>query len=234
MSGRIRMGAAVLYLLSVIFVFVGLQYADPGWAEGGIPLILITLPWSVLMLALSFAMSQIPFLDHGINSALWAFNFLIVMVPAGANAALIAGISRVRRWFNLRNSIFAITAMVLSLVAVQVVMPKVEQDALERRRPKSVPKAAIYTGGAVGWWQFCTYDSMRRTNHCQIWNLRGIVLEDDDFVSYDNGPAVIEPQAQIDPKQGNPYMVTLQNGRILIPKSREADMRRGLDRLRRP
>jgi hypothetical protein len=34
---RIRLWAGWLYWFLVLFTFIGLRYADPGWAEGGIP-----------------------------------------------------------------------------------------------------------------------------------------------------------------------------------------------------
>ena len=193
MSDRVRAMLAVLYLLAVVSVFVGLRYADPGWAEGRIPLVVMTLPWSVVMLGLAFAASQIPFIDHALVVTADAFNFfLFVVVSAGLNAGLIVGISTVRRWFELRTTLVATCVTVLLLVAVQVIMPRVDKDALERRHPKNVPNAAVYTGPAIGWWQLCTYDSLAQTDHCQIWNRGGDILKMTSSCRMIAGPRLLD------------------------------------------
>jgi len=60
MFTRTQIALAALYLLFVVFVFIGLKYADPGWAEGGIPLVIVGLPWSIPVLLIEAGISLIP------------------------------------------------------------------------------------------------------------------------------------------------------------------------------
>jgi hypothetical protein len=60
MSSRSRILIAGLYWTFVLFVFVALRYADPGWAEGGIPLVVVALPWSIPVLLIGGTVSMIP------------------------------------------------------------------------------------------------------------------------------------------------------------------------------
>lgn len=227
---RTRIVVAALYLLFVASVYVGLAYADPGWAEGGIPLLIAGLPSSIPVLVAARAMSVIP--GVGRVMATEGANFLMfVVLCGGINAALILGASKVTRW--LRNSarrcmVVAITIIAL-VGAAQVIMPIVDRDALDRSRPRDVPKDAVHVGGAIGWWQHCTYDPVRRVDDCLIWNRGGLVLEEGEFVAYDGrGPATID-QLQIAESNGSPQVIALRNGRLLIPKSREAELTRFLD-----
>ena len=223
----------MLYLLVVLAIFVGGEYGDPNWNKGGIPLLMVTFPCSVPALLLGYAIAQIPIVDDDFfKVAGYAYSFFLFFVlSAGTNAAPIFGPSRVWRFLRGLGLVVAIVVIASLLVAVQVIMPMVHENALEYRRPNNVPKTAIYTGPAVGWWQLCSYDASTQSDHCKIWNYGGLVLVDEDFVPYDAGRAPTDDGLRIDPDQGNPYMVTLRNGRILIPKSRESEMRRSLDRV---
>ena len=110
---------AVLYLAFVIFVFVGLKYADPGWAEGGIPLLIVGLPWSIPVLAAAFALSLIPGFDKILATEGGNF-FMFVVVCGGLNIALVLGPLKVWRLIRERAAIralIAIIAMVLIGVA---------------------------------------------------------------------------------------------------------------------
>ena len=57
-----------------------------------------------------------------------------------------------------------------------------------------------------------------------------VTAGDEEFVPYDDGPPVPADQLRIADRNGGPDRVTLANGRILMPKSREADLRKFLDR----
>jgi hypothetical protein len=63
MFTRTRIVLAAAYLLFVVFVFVGLKYADPGWAEGRIPLVIVGLPWSIPALPIEAGISLNPGID---------------------------------------------------------------------------------------------------------------------------------------------------------------------------
>ena len=232
MFARSRIIAAALYWIFVVFVSVSLAYADPGWAEGGIPLLVVTLPWSIPIQAIGFSISFVPGMDKLLISE--GSNFLMsVVICGGLNAALILGPSRVVRL--LRNSsgarLIILSSVVILVRAAQAIMPSVEKDALERSRPHNVPKDAVHVGPAVGWWQYCVYDRAQDVDKCHTWNRGGLVLEEGEFVPYDDGVAATSGELRIGDINSGPDRVELQNGRILIPKAREADMKRFLDSL---
>jgi hypothetical protein len=77
---------AAAYLLFVVLVFIGLKYADPGWAEGGIPLVIVGLPWSIPVLLIDGAISFIPGIDKiTVTEGANFFNFVIL---CGAGSTL--------------------------------------------------------------------------------------------------------------------------------------------------
>ncbi len=94
MFTRTRIALAIAYLLFVVLVFIGLKYADPLWAEGGIPLVLVGLPWSIPVLFLEAGISFIPGIDK-ITGTEGANFFTSVILCGGLNAALILGPSKV-------------------------------------------------------------------------------------------------------------------------------------------
>jgi len=232
MLTRARIIVAALYWLFVVFVFVGLKYADPGWAEGGIPLIVVGLPWSIPALFIGAVASVIPGLDKIMATEGGNF-FMFVVVCGGLNAIVILGAPKTLRLLRdsvrVRTVVLVIAAALVS--AAQIVMPSLDRDALERSRPRNVPKGATHVGPAIGWWQYCTYDPERDADTCHIWNRGGLILEEGEFVSYDGGPAAKADALQISDVNCGTNCVSLQTGRILIPKSREADLRRFLDGL---
>lgn len=63
MFSRVRVIAAVGYLLLLAYVFVALAYEDAGEAKGGIPLLVLGLPWSLPVLGVAFGLSSIPALE---------------------------------------------------------------------------------------------------------------------------------------------------------------------------
>ncbi len=117
------------------------------------------------------------------------------------------------------------------LVAAALVMPIVDRDALERSRPNNVPKAVVHVGGSIGCWQLRTYNSTRHMDQCQIWYRGGATREEGEFIPYDGGAPATADQLQIvDIHEVD--AVGLRNGRILIPKSRETQIREFLDGVR--
>jgi len=96
--------------------------------------------------------------------------------------------------------------------------------------PSNVPKTAfLVPNWSGGWFQQCEYDAVAHANYCRIWNYGGLILYNEEFVPYDAGPAAPPEQLKIVDRMSGSDRVTLKNGRILIPKSREADLRRFLD-----
>lgn len=52
-----------------------------------------------------------------------------------------------------------------------------------------MPLEATYIPGgkAGGWWQQCRAADPGQAVHCHIWNGNGLVLEDEEFLPYDQG-----------------------------------------------
>lgn len=126
---RIRLWMGVLYWFLVLFTFVGLPYADPGWAEGGIPLVLLGLPWSIAVILLVGGLST---LATAVNQTipLEAINFLLfVIVCGGLNAAWLIGIRRVLLWFTAAGHrfVWSVAVVILLTGAAQVVLPRINR-----------------------------------------------------------------------------------------------------------
>jgi hypothetical protein len=120
-----------------------------------------------------------------------------------------------------------ILTVALLVGGVPFIMPMIDRDARERRRPQNIPKAAVGISGFPDRWQQCVYDSARHVNLCQIWNGNGVILEEGEFVPYDGGPPATTDELQIvDAPRSGLDTVVLQNGRILIPKDQESRRRR--------
>jgi len=228
MSIRLRTIAATLYLVFFVIVFVALRYSDD---EGGIPLLILGLPWSIPILAGAYAMSSgVPELGHVLATDGGNF-FMSVILCGGINAVIILGVSRVFRWLRgsaVRGFACLTTLGVLTIVA-QLFMPFVQRDALERSRPQVVPKDAVHVSGVIGWWQLCDYDAVRNVNTCRIWNRRGLILEEGEFVPYDGGETPTAGQLQIEESNSTPQVIALKNGRFLMLKKDRAEMTRFLD-----
>ena len=110
-----RIVFAAAYLLFVVFVFVGLKYADPGWAEGGIPLVMVGLPWSIPALLIEAGISFIPGIDK-ITVTEGANFFTFVILCGGLNAALILGPSKVLQLLCTRVQTPVIAAICIVLL----------------------------------------------------------------------------------------------------------------------
>lgn len=202
-------------------------------AEGGIPLVIVGLPWSIPVLLIEAGISLVPGIDK-LTVTEGANFFASVIVCGGLNAALILGPVKVLRLLRARLQIrvIAVVCVVLLVAMVQVIGPRLDRDALERSRPQNVPKDAIHVGPAIGWWQHCTYDSESNVNRCHIWNRGGLILAEGEFVPSDAGGPAKTDELLISDAESGPDRVSLQNGRILIPKAREAEMRRFVDWLK--
>jgi len=230
MFARARIIVAALYCVFVVFVFVGLKYADPGWAEGGIPLIVVGLPWSIPVLFMGAGLSLIPGIDK-ITATEGGNFFMFVVLCGGLNAVLILGASKAFRLLRDSVHVRIITVVIAAALvsAAQIIMPSLDRDALERSRPRNVPKGAAHVGPAIGWWQYCVYDPERNMDTCRIWNRGGLILEEGEFVPYDGGSPAKAETLQISDVISGPDRIALRNGRILIPKSREVEMKHFLD-----
>jgi hypothetical protein len=154
--------------------------------------------------------------------------FVFVVLCGGANAYIVM---RLFGYRLSRRQMGAIGAMgCVMAVAAHLTAAERDQAARNYHWPPNVLKAAFLVSNfSGGWYQTCDFDAERQKNHCRIWNFGGQILYDEEFVPYDSGPPVATNQLRIVDRNSGPDRVTLQNGRILIPKSREADLREFLD-----
>ena len=233
MFSRTRIVLAALYWIFVLFVFVGLRYADPDWAEGGIPLVLVGLPWSIPVLLIAGIISRIPGVAQLVTTEAGNF-FMFVLLCGGLNFAWILGPRRVMHLLrsSARLRITAVVAIVILVAGSQLIMPSIDGNALERSRPRNVPKDAVHVGGTVGWWELCSYDSNEDMNYCQIFNRGGDVIWNEVFLPYDGGKAAKGAELQVDGESriAGPQYVCLKNGRILLPKSQFENFKTFIDR----
>ena len=148
--------------------------------------------------------------------------FMFVILCGGFNVAWIIGFSKVLRLLrnSMRLRIIAALAITVLVASAQVVMPSIDRDALERSRPRDVPKNAVHVGGAVGLWEQCTYDPTRNVDTCRIWYRGGEIKESGEFVPYDGGSPARADELEIIDSQNEPDRIGLRNGRILIPEVR--------------
>ena len=99
-------------------------------------------------------------------------------------------------------------------------------------RPKNVPGDAIWVpGGKTEWWERCFYDKNQNFDKCQTFNANGLVLEDEVYLPYDGGRPAFSSELVIDPWAGlaGPYIICLNNGRILLPQSHFASDKKFVD-----
>jgi hypothetical protein len=90
------------------------------------------------------------------------------------------------------------------------------------KRPANVPKGAVFVPTAkMGWWEYCRFDPVQRTDHCQMFLTNGSIAREDDFLPYDGGAPVEADELKIDPHTdfAGDDRIILRNGRILLPKS---------------
>ena len=102
---------------------------------------------------------------------------------------------------------------------------------LEQRRPAGVSaKAVLVPGPKGGWWQVCDPPVDRAANiWCSIYNWGGETLYAELFVAVDQN-GIDRHEVQIDPaaKLVGSSWINLKGGRILVPGSRAAELRRFL------
>ena len=101
-------------------------------------------------------------------------------------------------------------------------------------QPEDVsPDATYVAGGKVGgWWQQCL-PSTGKGPHCRIWNRVGLLLWDEEFLPYDQGPLPGSDEIKI-PVNGwlsGPDRVCLDNRRVLFPRSKFNELKSWLDGL---
>jgi hypothetical protein len=99
-------------------------------------------------------------------------------------------------------------------------------------RPRNVPLDAVHVrGGDSDWWERCSYNQADDIDHCQTFNAGGVTLEDEPYLPYDGDKAANESDLKIDAnaRLRGPYIICLQNGRILIPTSDFENQKRFLD-----
>jgi hypothetical protein len=103
-----------------------------------------------------------------------------------------------------------------------------EQD----KRPEGVPEAAVRIPSVKrSIWQECVFESTAVVDRCTIYGSDGHVLEQGVFVPYDGGSAVRSADLRITDggKLSGVDRIHLQNGRVLIPKARESQLKEFLD-----
>jgi hypothetical protein len=96
-------------------------------------------------------------------------------------------------------------------------------------RPPNVPNDAVKVIAAKGTgpWQWCELTHEGKV-HCRFYNNKGETLCDDIFVVYSG----TKPKSNSDltiSQNGGQQWVRLENGTVLIPRTNEAEIRRGLD-----
>jgi hypothetical protein len=82
-------------------------------------------------------------------------------------------------------------------------------------------------------WQRCSYSQKEGVDRCQVFNNGGGTIVDGVFLPYDGGKAAAELELTIDGSSrfAGPYIICLQNGRILIPQAHFENQREFLDRM---
>jgi len=101
-------------------------------------------------------------------------------------------------------------------------------------RPSNVPLDVVHVrGGDSDWWERCSYDQKADIDHCQTFNAGGQTLKDETYLPYDGGDAAKESELKIDSdaRLRGPYIICLQNGRILISKSDFQNQKEFVDRM---
>jgi hypothetical protein len=120
-------------------------------------------------------------------------------------------------------------------LCVGVLLSGLSLAGCKHARPENVPVDSVYVNGAngEGWWQHCSYLATQDVDHCWIFNWRGGVIEDEEFIPYDGGTAAKESELTIDndSRLAGPYIICLKNGRILIPKSNFENQKEFIDRM---
>jgi hypothetical protein len=118
------------------------------------------------------------------------------------------------------------------VVALAVLLCSACTRKSEMVRPEGVSADAVFVrGGKVGWWQQCTLPTGGQAVHCRIWNGAGLVLEDEEFLPYDEGarPGAEELMISADPTFPGPDRIILKNGRVLLPRSRFNELKKFVD-----
>jgi hypothetical protein len=222
---RVGIALAALYMAALVCLYFYIPFGDPGFQYGGIGLVLYTLP---LSLAGQFVAGLAAMVAPNYIGEAMTF-FVLVVLCGGANAYLLM---RLFRYKLGRNGVRIVVATgAIFAVVVQTTAAQRAKAAMDYHWPTNVPKTAfLVPNWSGGWFQQCAYDAVSQTDHCRIWNFRGLILYNEQFVPYDAGAAAPTDQLVIVDRGSGPDRVTLKNGRILIPKSREADLRRFLDR----
>jgi hypothetical protein len=79
-----------------------------------------------------------------------------------------------------------LAAMMLAVVSLPLAV--VSCGSTPPKRPTNVPAAATFaSGGKVGWWHYCKFDTNDNQAHCTIWNEAGLVLYEGVFLPSDHG-----------------------------------------------
>lgn len=106
---------------------------------------------------------------------------------------------------------------VVSVALTVVVSPGCSVFPDPPPRPANVPPDSVRLGGPKAyWWAKCTYQS--GVDLCSVWNSGGELLESESgqFLPYDGGAAVAQPDLVIVPDRSGLQVLRLENGRILL------------------
>ncbi|MEW5977250.1 MAG: hypothetical protein AB1898_15780 [Acidobacteriota bacterium] len=91
-------------------------------------------------------------------------------------------------------------------------------------RPHAVDDGAVMVRGKF--WQQCFLEDEGARVRCYIWTRRGDLVFDDVFLPFDDGPTPDAADLSISQHNRNPErLVFLENGRILLPRSRFEEMK---------
>jgi hypothetical protein len=108
-------------------------------------------------------------------------------------------------------------------------------DFVSRRpMPANVPRGALripMIGKSTGWVK-CSLES--GDVRCVTFNINGVVIRDDVFLPYDDGPSITAAELQIVPDESSADYVWLTNGRLLLPRTDFSEHKEFAERILKP
>jgi hypothetical protein len=226
----IRTPAAVGYVLAACGIQLAAFFADPYDAEGYVYFaVFLTAPWSLGVLMLSEPVHAVVEPIVGEQVAFDIVNVATLLIGVSINAILVAGIDRFVNWVRRSPAVSLSVSLALTMavfLGMVVAYPRIQAEASERRRPANVPRSAVAWGSWA--WHWCEFVAETNVDHCIVWDRRGNVRYDEEFVPADGGPPARQAELVIVETGGADDQIGLSNGRVLWPRSefaRKLDLR---------